>query len=295
MPLSRSNRALQHERGPAAWRSWNNREKAAIRKRAAEMVADPLLWLQRHTCTKDSHWREAGARSPWNPFPDKPYFRPLVSLFQREPVLFVEKSRDMMVSWLFVGLFTHVCMTTRGIEVLFQSQKEDKAFGLVEYARCLYDHQPEELKRTFPLARHQSAGELRFSNGGRIIGIPGGEDQIRSYHPWGLLQDEATFMPEAGECYDHAVPACQKIIVVSSIGPGWFAGQCRRSQNVPAIPLVRGLTLKQTPDHPPIVRLHYSADPDRDPALHPEWKITERKKYSSQGAWDREQEMLVYG
>jgi len=30
-------------------------------------------------------------------------------------------------------------------------------------------------------------------------------------------------MPEAGESYDNAVPVCQKIVVVSSAGPGWFA------------------------------------------------------------------------
>ena len=38
-----------------------------------------------------------------------------------------------------------------------------------------------------------------------------------------LFQDEAAFMPEAGKAYDHAVPVCQKIVVVSSAGPGWFA------------------------------------------------------------------------
>jgi hypothetical protein len=65
--------------------------------------------------------------------------------------------------------------------------------------------------------------KLEFVNGSRIIGIPEGADQIRSYHPWGLLMDEAAFQPEAGDAYGAAVPVCQKIIVVSSAGPGWFA------------------------------------------------------------------------
>lgn len=145
---------------------------------------------------------------------------------QREPIVFIEKSRNMMLSWLCVGYFTHVAMTTPGIEVLFQSQKEEKALELVDYAKTLYDHQQPELKVAFPLARKlkaMSAGELLFANGSRIFGIPGGGDQIRSYHPWGLLMDEAAFMPEAGECYDHAVSVCRKIVVLSSAGPGWFA------------------------------------------------------------------------
>ncbi len=41
-----------------------------------------------------------------------------------------------------------------------------------------------------------------------------------------------------------------------------------------------------------VARVHYRADPDRDPATHPEWHQQERKKYSSQGAWDREQDIV---
>jgi hypothetical protein len=141
-------------------------------------------------------------------------------------VLFIEKSRDLMISWLCVGFFTHAAMTNPEREVLFQSQKEDKAAELIDYARTLYEQQDEALKRQFPLAKplkEQSALKLEFANGSRIIGIPEGADQIRSFHPWGLLMDEAAFQPEAGEAYDAAVPVCEKILVVSSAGPGWFA------------------------------------------------------------------------
>src|SRR5258708_178438 len=94
------------------------------REQVADMVSDPLTWLQQHTQTKDSHWREAGAVSPYRPFPNKPYFRPVAEAFQREPVLLIEKSRDLMLSWLCVGLFTHAVMTNDGIALLFQYQKE---------------------------------------------------------------------------------------------------------------------------------------------------------------------------
>jgi len=110
--------------------------------------------------------------------------------------------------------------------VLFQSQKEDKAAELVDYAKTLYEEQDERLKRRFPLAkplREQAALRIEFANGSRMTGIPEGADQIRSYHPWGLLMDEAAFQPEAGEAHDAAVPVCQKILAVSSAGPGWFA------------------------------------------------------------------------
>src|SRR5207302_10070229 len=83
-----------------------------------------------------------------SPHPAPTVFYPL-SLHDALPisVLFVEKSRDMMASWLFVGLFTHAAMTTPGIEVLFQSQKEEKAFELVDYAKILYEQQHELLRK----------------------------------------------------------------------------------------------------------------------------------------------------
>jgi hypothetical protein len=189
-------------------------------------VFDPLVWLQQYTCTKDSHWREAGAGTPYRPFPDKPYFRFVLDEIHRNKVLLIEKSRDMMLSWLCVGYFTHAAITTERREVLFQSQKEDKAAELIDYARILYEQQPQALKQRSPLAkplRSQSSLKLEFANGSRLVGIPEGADQIRSYHPWGLLMDEAAFQPEAGEAYDAAVPVCEKIVVVSSAGPGWFA------------------------------------------------------------------------
>jgi len=202
-----------------------NEPSADLSDRVKRKVRDPLNWLQRHTETKDPHWREVGAASPYRSFPDKPYFRPIVEALLREPVLFCAKSRDLMLSWLFVGFFTHDCMTNPGVEVLFQSQTEEKAAELVGYAKCLYDRQDDDIKAQYPLAQplaKQSALELNFSDGNRIVGIPHGADKIRSYHPTALLIDEAAFIPDAGQSFDEAIAACQKIAVLSSANTGWF-------------------------------------------------------------------------
>jgi hypothetical protein len=40
----------------------------------------------------------------------------------------------------------------------------------------------------------------------------------------GILNDETSFQPEAGECYNEALSAVKgKIILNSSAGPGWYA------------------------------------------------------------------------
>jgi hypothetical protein len=51
---------------------------------------------------------------------------------------------------------------------------------------------------------------------------------------------------------------------------------------------IKGLTTRRTSSGIQVVRVHYSADPDRDS----EWAAQERRKYSSQPAWDREQEIV---
>src|ERR1700694_1769853 len=50
----------------------------------------------------------------------------------------------------------------------------------------------------------------------------------------------------------------------------------------------KGLRRRNTRQGNAVIRIHYSADPERGQA----WVAQERKRYSSQGAWDREQEII---
>jgi hypothetical protein len=51
---------------------------------------------------------------------------------------------------------------------------------------------------------------------------------------------------------------------------------------------IKGVSSRRTRLGVEVVRVHYTADPERDS----EWAKRERHKYSSQGAWDREQEII---
>jgi len=195
----------------------DSRIRAAIR--------DPFEWVTDYTKTWNEHWQEEGRPSPYEPFPRWPYISDLFDFLKSERIVWLEKSRDMMASWGCVGYLTFEAMTVRERGVLLQTQKEDKVKQLLRYVKCLYEHQPAWLKKAYPLAkRGQSDLSLVFAHGGRIIGIPGGANQIRSYHPWGYLNDESSHQPDAGECYNEALSAVKgKIIFNSSAGPGWYA------------------------------------------------------------------------
>lgn len=184
-------------------------------------------WVTGYTETYNKHWHVEGRPSPYERFPRLPYFSPLFQVLSRERITWLEKSRDLMISWACVAYLTHRAMTIPECEVIFQCQKEDKSIQLIDYAKCLYRRQPDFLKEAFPLAKslnEQPKLSLEFANGSNIFGIPGGASQIRSFHPDSYLLDEASFVVEAGECYEEALSAAKgKIILNSSAGPGWFA------------------------------------------------------------------------
>src|SRR3954452_10560984 len=67
------------------------------------------------------------------------------------------------------------------------------------------------------------------------------------------------------------------------------------SKNLPpqtAVEVCKGLTVRRTKGGILVGRLHYSIHPERDPELNPEWKASERKLYTSEASWQREQEIV---
>jgi hypothetical protein len=196
-------------------------------QRILAATTHPFIWVTQYAKTVNEHWIEEGRPHPYEHFPRYDYIRHTFDLIDAERVHWFEKSRDMMLSWTCVAYFTLQAMKTKSRGVLFQTQKEDKVIHLINYAKCLYKTQPEFLQKAFPLAKpieKQADLELRFANGSYICGIPGGADQIRSFHPWGFLNDESSFQPEAGESYNEALSVVKgKIIFNSSAGPSWYA------------------------------------------------------------------------
>jgi hypothetical protein len=211
-------------------RAANKRSEDEI-KDEAEWVKlatyNAATWTRNHTKTYNEHWQEEGRPGPEEPFPQKNYLLWAFALMELRRIVFWEKSRDMMLSWACVAYLTLEAMKKDYCGILFQAQKDKKVIQLVDYAKHLWRNSDPRIRAVFPLSKpleRQPEHELTFANGSYIIGIPGGSDQIRSYHPWGYLNDESSFQPEAGECFNEALAAVKgKIIFNSSAGPGWYA------------------------------------------------------------------------
>lgn len=194
---------------------------------AAAATCNTFTWVTQYTKTYNEHWKEEGRDGPYEKFPTYDYFRDLFDGIEQEQITWIEKSRDLMISWACVGYFTLNAMKIPARGVIFQTQKQDKVIQLVNYAKHLYREQDPRLRVAFPLSKPlklQPENSLTFANGSYIVGIPGGANQIRSYHPWGYLNDESSFQPDAGECFNEALSAVRgKIVFNSSAGPGWYA------------------------------------------------------------------------
>ncbi len=193
-------------------------------------MRDPCHWARSHASTFNPYWKEQGLQ-PNEPFPDLPYIPDLFAVLQAEPVVLIEKSRDLMASWVCVAYLLWEAMREPYRLQIFQTLTLPKVVELVNYAKQLYRSQPKWLQEACPPSKpieRQTDQGLEFANGSKILGIPGGKgdagNKIRLYHPWGYLLDEAAFVSDAGECYDAVLAAgTQKMIFNSSAGPGWYA------------------------------------------------------------------------
>ena len=73
-----------------------------------------------------------------------------------------------------------------------------------------------------------------------------------------------------------------------------FSKALEQTKNLPPqtnVEVRPGERIKRTKGGIPVVRLHYSVHPERNPDLNPDWKAAERRKYTSQADWDREQDI----
>lgn len=203
-------------------------ERRRIMSACAEDVASweagPLLWLTKHTLTEDTHWLVKGTNF-LERFPQKEYLRVVMQYLLSEPALFIQKSREMMMSWLVTGYVAWMCMS-RPVFWVAQTAKEDKVGELVEYARILYRNQEPWMQARNPLVVDNEL-ELKWAKGGRFLGVPKGADQIRIHHPYGYFQDESAFLPEAREAFDAVRPVAHQIVCVSTDEIGWFHSECK--------------------------------------------------------------------
>jgi hypothetical protein len=178
---------------------------------------DPYYFLTQLAYTLDEHDTTG---NPFKTFPEKEYIRDLCDLFMTENLLVIEKSRQMMVSWVFMGLALWYTMFRTGCRTFIMSKKEKDADAMLDRIKIMYEHLPEEFKKECPADKPFTYLQLKFSKQSSIIqGVPQGPDQVRQYTSSLIISDETAFQERAEEAYVALKPSLVgggKLVMIST-------------------------------------------------------------------------------
>lgn len=197
-----------------------------------EECANSLEYFARYVRTRDEHQSGAASVRPFPTRSEKPYVWDYLDLVQEEPLVAVEKSRQLMFTWATCLYLYWRAKYVENRLIFIQSKKEEDAANLVFSkepfgARISFMEYslPAELQ-TIDWNRNASYGQLVFPDThSKIWGVPEGGDIIRSYVASIVFADEFAFQPEAESAYKALRPTISgggQFICVSTARSGAF-------------------------------------------------------------------------
>lgn len=243
--------------GLAALTLRRRREEAA----GEEFIAEELercrqrfgYWLFAYARTQDEHDPTSFAK----PFPRLDYIRILADIVQFERRVAVEKSRQLMMSWLLCAFTLWLAIFRPNVLAFVQSKKEEDAADRLDRIYQIYFRLPEWMRRRFPINLNsgrpgqqlytdlyftwQPDDEAFFGTAAegvafadlvenravrsRIWAIPQGSEVLRQYTATLVFSDETGFQEKAGEAYGAIMPTLSAdswYLMVSTASPGFF-------------------------------------------------------------------------
>ena len=251
-------------------------------------AADPAYWIFKYGVTKDEHDK----RNPVKLIPQHEYLKYVITRWHTgERVQFVAKSRQLMVSWLLTLYAVWTAKFAPHRLVLFQSKKYEDACKMValkypDQARCTFieKHQPPWLRGcvgpkgewlTLRLEDCMTEGRIVYPNGSAIEAIPQGPAQIEGRVPSLFCNDEASLQEEWRAGHAAAVPCvigtteedtAHYITVATMRLPSSYGEEIAGAGFCDPDGIMRGVGEFKSLSGIPTLRIHYTADPGKDPA-----------------------------
>ena len=147
---------------------------------------NPWYFITNYCKTLDEHDLE----NPFKLFPKKEYLKVMVDVWQKENLLIVPKSRQMMATWLFTTLNVWTALKP-GRKCLFLSKKEADADAIKERAVVILEGLPSFLKPNY------SSSYCRINLPdikSEIKAMSSEPNAVRMYTASSVLADEFAFM-----------------------------------------------------------------------------------------------------
>jgi hypothetical protein len=213
-------------------------------------------FLFQYARTRDEHDTSVFSK----PFPRHRYVLVLAHLLPVTPRIAIEKSRQLMASWICCAFCLWKAMFTPNFLGFLQSKKAKDAADRLSRIYEIYYRLPEWMRHRFPLnlasgrPHNPLHAELHFtwaladadlfgvtddslpelvkskSKRSELIAIPQGGDILRQFTASLIFSDEAAFQDEASASYTAAAPTLSPdshFILVSSANPGFFEAVCK--------------------------------------------------------------------
>ena len=203
-------------------RHWNETQNNKAFQEAERIRCSQEPWYAMvnyfYTIRKDE---TTGSCGKIERFPPEEYLRYICHKLFATPKIVIDKSRQLLINWVVSSYLLWHCMYREYEECLCQAQKEVKADAeIIKRAYGIWERLPGWLK---PHADYSFCSLKIKSMHSEIIGVPAGEDQVRSHNPTRYFGDECAFW-EAGfeDCRTAALACCENIILVSTAQAGEF-------------------------------------------------------------------------
>jgi len=166
---------------------------------------------------------------PIKPYPSYPYLREYVKALRNERVLFVPKSRQMMVTLTTMLDSAHLCATVPAQRVLLSKGKEDDAFEILkDKVRFPWSQMPPWLQRQWRLEpRPKGVCEWKRT-ASYIRGVT--ENVAASESRGGsasrMIVDEAAWQDGLEDILTAALPMQGQIVVLTTANIGCPGAEC---------------------------------------------------------------------
>lgn len=260
--------------------------KALWAREVARSAESFEYFLFRHVRTKDEH----DATNPLKQVPNKEYLRLLSQEFQNGPdIIYVAKSRQLMVSWLLAAFGVWKALYQPFARVCFQSKKLEDAAQMVfdtsplvarasfimanldpNMQVCLAQRDGKRVAVPFTLDQKVfSYGNIKLPNGSLFEALAQGAAQVEGKVPTLFISDESSLQDEWRSSWAAMRPCISNggraIAVATMRMPSAFGDEIAPCDSVDPDSLMRGVARFSTASGGYGLRVHYSADPDKDP------------------------------
>lgn len=215
---------------------------------------------------------------PLQPFPDYPYLQSLIYDLQKEKMLIILKSRQMLVTWAVIAYFLWETMFVGNCDNGIISKREEEAKEAIDWrAQTIYNSLPDYLKCKITRQTRDPAIWVFGERNSRLLSFPSSPDAVRMYTFKRVMFDEMAFCKKEREIWT---------AIKGGLEDGYFVGASTPNG---AFTKHAELCSNASKDGYKFLRLHYSLNPDKDK----KWKENAMKGMSHE-EWEQEQELNMY-